>query len=50
MSYLCGMEKELRIRLSSELKRKLEKQAKSLNLSLSSYVRLILTTNGDKSL
>lgn len=34
------MDSELRIRVSKELKDKLEKEAKSLNISLSSYIRM----------
>ena len=38
------METELRIRVSKIQKEELEKKAKELNISLSAYVRLILTT------
>lgn len=37
------MEKELRIRVSKELKEKLEKEAKNLNISLSAYIRMKLS-------
>lgn len=37
------MEEELRIRVSKELKDKLEKQAKELNISVSAYVRMKLS-------
>lgn len=37
------MEKELRIRISSELKTDLEEKAKELNISLSAYVRMKLS-------
>jgi antitoxin component of RelBE/YafQ-DinJ toxin-antitoxin module len=37
------MEEELRIRVSKELKDKLEKQAKDLNISVSSFVRMKLS-------
>lgn len=37
------MEEELRIRVSQELKEKLEKEAKTLNISLSAYVRMQLS-------
>lgn len=35
-------EKDILIRVDSELKQKLQQKAKSLGLSLSSYIRLIL--------
>lgn len=38
------MKEELRVRVSEELKRELEKEAKELNLGLSSYVRMKLST------
>jgi len=37
------MEEELRIRVSKELKEKLERKAKDLNISVSSYVRMKLS-------
>ena len=37
------MEEELRVRVSKELKDKLEKQAKDLNISISSFVRMKLS-------
>lgn len=37
------MEKELRIRVSGEMKEKLEGKAKDLNISLSAYIRMILS-------
>lgn len=37
------MEKELRIRVSKELKEKLEQEAKNLNISLSAYIRMKLS-------
>ena len=37
------MEKELRIRVSDELKEAVENKAKELNLGVSSYVRFVLT-------
>ena len=37
------MEEELRIRVSKELKEKLEQRAKGLNISLSAYVRMKLS-------
>ena len=37
------MEEELRIRVSKELKDKLEKQAKELNISVSAFVRMKLS-------
>lgn len=39
------MEEELRIRVSKELKEKLEQKAKELNISLSAYVRMKLSSN-----
>ena len=38
------MEEELRIRVSEELKEKLEQKAKELNISLSAYVRMKLSS------
>ena len=37
------MEEELRIRVSKELKKKIEQKAKELNISLSAYVRMKLS-------
>ena len=37
------MEEELRIRVSKELKEKIEKKAKELNISVSSFVRMKLS-------
>ena len=37
------MEKEIKFRLSTELKEKIEKEAKVLNLSVSSYIRYRLS-------
>lgn len=37
------MEAELRIRVSKELKEKVEKKAKEMNIGLSSYVRMKLS-------
>lgn len=37
------MEEELRIRVSKELKEKLEQKAKELTISLSAYVRMKLS-------
>lgn len=37
------MEEELRIRVSKELKDRIEEKAKSLNISLSAYVRMKLS-------
>jgi hypothetical protein len=37
------MEEELRIRISKELKDKLEQKAKALNISVSAYVRMKLS-------
>ena len=37
------MEEELRIRVTKELKEKLEQKAKKLNISLSAYVRMKLS-------
>ena len=37
------MKEELRIRVSKELKEKLEQKAKELNISLSAYVRMKLS-------
>jgi predicted HicB family RNase H-like nuclease len=37
------METDLRIRVSKELKEKLEKKAKELNISLSAYIRMKLS-------
>lgn len=37
------MEEELRIRVSKELKEKLEHKAKEINMSLSAYVRMKLS-------
>jgi hypothetical protein len=37
------MEEELRIRVSKELKEKIEQKAKDLNISVSSYVRMKLS-------
>jgi predicted HicB family RNase H-like nuclease len=37
------METDLRIRVSKELKKELEKKAKELNISLSAYVRMKLS-------
>ena len=39
------MEKELRIRISSKLKTELEEKAIELNISLSAYVRMKLSSN-----
>ena len=39
------MEEELRIRISSKLKKELESKAKELNISLSAYVRMKLSGN-----
>jgi predicted HicB family RNase H-like nuclease len=39
------MEEELRIRISSKLKKELEVKAKELNISLSAYVRMKLSSN-----
>ena len=43
MQYICSMEEEIRIRVSKELKEKLEQKAKELNISLSAYVRMKLS-------
>ena len=37
------MEKELRIRVSKQLKEKIEQKAKELNISVSAYVRMKLS-------
>lgn len=37
------MEEELRIRVSKELKEKIEQKAKELNISVSAYVRMNLS-------
>lgn len=37
------MDSELRIRVSKELKDNLEKEAKNLNITLSSYIRMKLS-------
>jgi predicted HicB family RNase H-like nuclease len=37
------MEEELRVRVSKELKEKIEQKAKELNISVSSYVRMKLS-------
>ena len=37
------MEEELRIRVSKELKKKIEQKAKELNISVSAYVRMKLS-------
>lgn len=37
------MEEEIRIRVSKELKEKIEQSARELNLSLSAYVRMKLS-------
>ena len=37
------MEEELRIRVSKEFKDRIEEKAKSLNISLSAYVRMKLS-------
>lgn len=37
------MEEELRIRVSKELKEKIEKEAKKLNISTSAFVRMVLS-------
>ena len=37
------MEKELRIRIGSDLKSQLEKRAEKLNISLSAYCRMVLS-------
>lgn len=37
------MEKELRIRISLDLKSQLEKRAEKLNISLSAYCRMVLS-------
>ena len=39
------MEEELRIRISSKLKKELESKARELNISLSAYVRMKLSNN-----
>lgn len=41
------MEQEIRIRVTEEFKEKLHKKAKELNISLSAYVRLVLTQSID---
>lgn len=41
------MEKELRIRISKELKQQLKEDANKLNISLSAYVRMVLTKRHD---
>ena len=43
------MEEELRIRISYKLKTELEAKARELNISLSAYVRMQLSSN-DKNL
>ena len=45
IQYICSMEEELRIRISSKLKKELEAKAKELNISLSAYVRMKLSSN-----
>lgn len=37
------MEEEIRIRVTKELKEKLEQKAKDLNISLSAYIRMTLS-------
>lgn len=37
------MEEEIRIRVSQEFKEQLEKEAKTLNITLSAYVRMKLS-------
>ena len=37
------MEEELRVRVSVELKQKIEQKAKELNISVSAYVRMKLS-------
>jgi hypothetical protein len=37
------MEQEIRIRVSSKLKKNIEEEAKRLNISLSAYVRMKLS-------
>ena len=39
------MKEELRIRISSKLKKELEAKARELNISLSAYVRMKLSSN-----
>ena len=39
------MEEELRIRVSKKLKEKIEQKAKELNISVSAYVRMKLSSN-----
>lgn len=39
------MEKELRIRIGSKLKTEIENKAKNLNISVSAYVRMKLSSN-----
>ena len=45
IQYICSMEEELRIRISSKLKKELESKARELNISLSAYVRMKLSSN-----
>ncbi len=45
IQYICSMEEELRIRISSKLKKELEAKARELNISLSAYVRMKLSSN-----
>ena len=39
------MTEELRVRVATEFKQELERQAKELNLGLSAYVRYVLSKN-----
>ena len=45
IQYICSMEEELRIRISYKLKTELEAKARELNISLSAYVRMQLSSN-----
>jgi len=38
------MEEEIRVRVSSEFKKELEEKAKQLNITLSAYIRMKLST------
>ena len=42
------MEELIRVRLSKELKDKIQEEAKKLNIGVSAYVRVILTQNLNK--
>lgn len=41
------MEKELRLRISTDLKNKIKKQADKLNITVSAYVRMVLSKQDD---